>query len=287
MTRPTIAVAGVYAALCLALWPVPLLGLLHAESSAVVAGVGFFASGLGALALFRRGVGLRTVLGRMEALLVVPWALLTLSLLWRPNCGYGQGLLLFAVFTVPSVALAVALAFALDAMQVAWRRTAFVAIGLAVAVVPVLYDLGLHPQFYTYNHVWGGVLGPIYDEELAVRPGLFWFRGLTLLWAAVLVLLGRRAGEEGRGGGVGEETRHAYPSTRPHVHTPTRPHVPSRSLGAARRRRAHRGRRTSSRRGSGSTRRAGSFANGSAAISRPSGSTFTTTRPPFLPANYA
>src|SRR5688572_10004505 len=108
LSRPYVVVAGVYAAFSVALWPLPLLGLLHAESSAVVAGVGFFASGLAALALFRRGARLRAVLARLEALLLVPWALLTLSLLWRPNCGYPQGLLLFVVFAAPSVALAVA-----------------------------------------------------------------------------------------------------------------------------------------------------------------------------------
>ncbi|MEM1042044.1 MAG: hypothetical protein AAGI91_05385 [Bacteroidota bacterium] len=197
--RPYLVVAAVYAAVCLALWPVPLLGLLHAESSAVVAGVAFFASGLAALALFRRGDDLWPVLLRLEGLLAVPWALLTVSLLWRPNCGYAQGFGLFLLFAVPSVALAVALVFALDA--VGWRRRAlwFVLVGLGVAALPVVWDLGLHPQFYTYNHVWGGVLGPIYDEELAVRPGLFWFRGLTLLWVVALVLLGRRA-EERRNG---------------------------------------------------------------------------------------
>jgi Tfp pilus assembly protein PilF len=191
MPRALLAVAAVYAALCVGLWPVPLLGLLHVESSAVVAGVGFFASGLAALSLFRRGEALGPVLGRLVALLVVPLGLLLASMLWRPNCGWAQGLGLFAVFTVPSVVLAVALAWALDA-AVRRRRTWFVAVGLAVAALPVLWDLGLHPQFYTYNHVWGGVLGPIYDEELAVRPGLFWFRGLTLLWAAALGLFGAR-----------------------------------------------------------------------------------------------
>ncbi len=201
LTEPLLLVGLVYAALCVGLWPLPLLGLLHAESAAVVAGIGFFASGLAALALFRRGMALGPVLVRLGALLAVPWGLLTLSLLWRPNCGYGQGLLLFLTFAVPSVALAVALAFWLDAAGVRWRRTAFVLIGLGVAVLPVLYDLGLHPQVYTYNHVWGGVLGPVYDEELAVRPGLFFFRGLTLWWAVWLVLLGRRAGvrRDGRG----------------------------------------------------------------------------------------
>ncbi len=208
--KPYFAVAAVYAAVCFALWPVPLLGLLHAESSAVVAGVGFFASGWAALALFRRGVGLGAVLLRLEALLAVPWALLTVSLLWRANCGYLQGLLLFLLFAVPSVALAVALAWALDAAG--WKRRGwwFGLIGLGVALLPVAWDLGLHPQFYTYNHVWGGVLGPVYDEDLAVRPGLFWFRGLTLLWAAALVLLGRRA-EERKSGGA-EEARDRPPS---------------------------------------------------------------------------
>ncbi len=190
LSRPILAVAVVYAVACVGLWPLPLFGLLHAESSAVVAGVGFFASGVAALALLRRGVALGTVLVRLELLLVVPWMLLTMSLLWRPNCGYGQGLLLFVVFAGPSVALAVALAFALDAAG--WRRRGLVLIGLAAALLPVGWDLGLHPQFYTYNHVWGGVLGPIYDEELALRPGLFWFRGLTMLWAVGLILLGRR-----------------------------------------------------------------------------------------------
>ncbi len=190
--KPYVAVAVVYAVVCVALWPVPLLGLLHAESSAVIAGVGFFASGLAALALFRRGGGLSAVLLRLETLLIVPWALLTVSLLWRANCGYVQGLMLFLLFAVPSVALAVALAWALDATG--WKRRGlwFVVIGLGAGLLPVAWDLGLHPQFYTYNHVWGGVLGPIYDEELAIRPGLFWFRGLTLLWMVALVMLGRR-----------------------------------------------------------------------------------------------
>jgi len=188
--RSYLLVALVYAVLCVALWPWPLLGLLHVESSAVVAGVGFFASGWAALALFRRGATLGAATVRLVALLAVPLGLLTLSLLWRPNCGFFQGLGLYVLFTVPSVVLAVALAWALDAAGWKRRRLWFGLVGLAAALLPVGWDLGLHPQLYTYNHVWGGVLGPIYDEELAVRPGLFWFRGLTLLWALALVVLG-------------------------------------------------------------------------------------------------
>ena len=186
-----------YIGVSLLLWPWPVFGLLHAESAAVVAAVAFFGAGLSSLKLFREGARFRWVLSRHEAALAVPWALLTLSLLWRPNCGYLQGLLFFVLFPVISVVLAVALAFALSAMP--WRRKkmVFCLIGGAILLLAPLYDLGLHPQFYVYNHVFGGVLGPIYDEELALRPGLFWFRGLTLLWAALAYFVGRRKGGKG------------------------------------------------------------------------------------------
>ncbi len=209
-------VLAAYALLGLALWPLPLLGLLHAESSAGVAGVAFFAAGLSSLRLFGGGGTFRRVLGAQEAALVVPWALLTVTLLWRPNCGYLMGLLFYALFPVVSAALAVAGAYALSGTAFRYKRTIFCAVGLAVVVLGPVYDLGLHPQFYTYNHVFGGVLGPIYDEELALRPGLFAFRGLTLLWAVFFFMTGRwlrvrgrRADTEDRGSRIedGEKGR--------------------------------------------------------------------------------
>ena len=190
LTRGERIVAAVYAVLAVALWPSPLLGLLHVESSAVVAGVAFVASGLASVTAFGQGRALGATLGRHLLLLAVPWALLTLSLLWRANCGYGQGFLLFGLFVPPGVVLAVALAWALAGTRLRRPRLVFVLLTLGVAVVPILTDLGFHPQFYTYNHVWGGVLGPIYDEELALRPGLVAFRALTLLWAALALLVG-------------------------------------------------------------------------------------------------
>ncbi|HYE59309.1 MAG TPA: hypothetical protein VD948_12430, partial [Rhodothermales bacterium] len=91
-----------------------------------------------------------------------------------------------------SVALGVTLAYALARRGVQRARTWHVGLGLTVALGSAVFDLGLHPQFYHYSHVWGGMLGPIYDEDLAVRPGLFAFRGVTLLWAALCVAVGRR-----------------------------------------------------------------------------------------------
>ena len=192
MRRAVAWVLVVYSGLGLGLWVVPLFNLLHAESSAVVAGVAFFAAGLSSLVCFRQGASFGTVLMWQVAALLVPWFLLTVTLIWVPNCGYGQGLLFYTLFAPISVALAVALAFAISGAPWRFKKTCFVLIGLAIAVLTTLYDLGLHPQFFVYNHVFGGVLGPIYDEELVIRPGLVVFRGMTLLWAVLGYLMGHR-----------------------------------------------------------------------------------------------
>ncbi|HYE58127.1 MAG TPA: hypothetical protein VD948_06460, partial [Rhodothermales bacterium] len=184
--------AWAYGALCLGLWPLPVLQVLHVESAALVAAMGFFGAGQAAIGALRRGEAGRRILQRELGLLLVPWGLLTASLLWAPNRDYARGLALFATFTGPSVALGVTLAYALARRGVQRVRTWHVGLGLTVALGSALFDLGLHPQFYHYSHVWGGMLGPIYDEDLAVRPGLFAFRGVTLLWAALCVAVGRR-----------------------------------------------------------------------------------------------
>lgn len=193
-------VAAAYVILGVLLWPLPLLGLLHAESSAVVAAAAFFVAGLSAISQFRRGVALSASILWHLAALVVPLTMLTLSLLWRPNCGYVDGLVFYLLFAMPSIPLAVGLAYALDRWNVRWPAGWLVGIGAAVCVAGPVYDIGFHPQFYTYNHVFGGVLGPVYDEELALRSGLFVFRGMTLVWAALLMLIGaisrRNGGKE-------------------------------------------------------------------------------------------
>ena len=184
--------AILYAVLSIALWPMPLLGILHVESAAVVAFAAFFIAGWSAVGAFRAGDSFGRVLATQMGLLAVPLALLTASLLWTPNCDYGRGLLFFALFPGVTVVFAVALAYAVSGTAWAYPKTVLFGAGVLIALCGPLYDIGLHPQFYTYNHVFGGVLGPIYDEDLAVRFGLFAFRGLTLLWAGLLYLMGQR-----------------------------------------------------------------------------------------------
>ena len=190
-----------YGLLGLALWPVPLLNVLQVESAAVVAFASFFIAGWAATRAFRSGsASVLAVLGRQEAALLVPLGMLTAAQLWAPNCTYGQGLLFFALFPAGTVVLAVGLAYALTGTSTSRPFLVLVGTGLLVSLAGPLYDLGLHPQFYTYNHVFGGVLGPIYDEQLAVRWGLFSFRALTLLWAGLLFAVGRLL--RGHGGWV-------------------------------------------------------------------------------------
>jgi len=191
MTTPRVILT--YVALGVALWPVPLFNIVHVESAAVVAFVAFFVAGWAALTAFNRPVPLPVghVLATQGGALLVPLALLTGSLLWTPNCDYARGVLFYGLFPGVTVVFAVAVAYALSGTGWRGQKTMLAGLGLGLAAVGPLYDLGLHPQFYTYNHVFGGVLGPIYDEELAVRPGLFAFRALTLLWAGLAYLVGR------------------------------------------------------------------------------------------------
>jgi hypothetical protein len=191
-------VFAAYLGLGLLMAPTPLLNVLQAEAAAVVALAAFFVGGVAAV----RGFGsesrsVQRVLLRQEGALLVPLTILTVAQLWAFNCTFGQGLLFYALFPGVTVVFAVSLAYAVQGLGVSRPMLLVVATGLLVAVGGPLYDLGLHPQFYTYNHVFGGVLGPIYDDQLAVRPGLFAFRGLTLLWALLAVLVGRRL--RGRG----------------------------------------------------------------------------------------
>jgi hypothetical protein len=176
-----------YAAYTAILLTLPVVRVLHAESCAALALVAFFVSGLDALSHLEQESWQRLLL-RHLSLLAIPVALFQVARLWSSQCGMSEGLIFLALFPGITVILGVSAARFVRALG--WHRPKLllVAIGLAVIIFPTLYDIGLHPQFYVYNHVFGGILGPIYDEELTLRSGLFVFRGLTVLWALLLLL---------------------------------------------------------------------------------------------------
>lgn len=177
-------VGGAHAVLCIALWPWPVVGLLHAESAAIVAGAGCL---MAATWGWTGRMAVRQVAHAHLAALLVPAALLTLSMLWRPNCGYLQGLGLFLLFAPPSVLFGIGVGATIQSTGSRWPRMTGALAVVVAAGLGVLLDLRFHPQLFTYSHVFGGVVGPIYDEELAIRPGLFAAKAQTLLWAATLL----------------------------------------------------------------------------------------------------
>jgi len=181
----------IYSAMVVLCWMVPLFHQLNAVSMAALATVAFFTAGGAAVTAFRRGAAVKTVVGAQIGAIVWPLLLFGIAFLWTPACGRLQGFVFWALFPLITVIFAVAVAYALTGWRPARARWYLWGAGLALLVAGPLYDLGLHPQFYTYNHVFGGVLGPIYDETLTLRPGLVWFRGLTLCWAGGGLLLGR------------------------------------------------------------------------------------------------
>ena len=172
-----------------------MFGILHAESSAVVAAVGCLVAGVGSVGPLRR-LRLAEVARAHVAALAVPFALLTASLLWRPNCAWATGAGLFVVLVPPSVLFGLAVAYAVTGMRLRAPRATVAIVLLGVAVGGAAWTLLRHPQFFVYNPVFGGVLGPIYDEELAIRPGLFAARAQTVVMAAALLAYGawRRGG---------------------------------------------------------------------------------------------
>src|SRR5690625_1721443 len=118
--------ALVYGIICLGLWPWPVLQILHVESAAIIAATGFFLAGLLELKPLQGGASPFLVIGRQVALLALPLAMLSLSLVWAPNCAYATGLIYFIVFTVPSVVLGASLAALIAASSVSRKRAAFI-----------------------------------------------------------------------------------------------------------------------------------------------------------------
>ena len=213
LPRCLLGPALAYAALGAGLWAVPLVGTLHVEGAAVVAAAACLVSAAWGAGQLRRGREAAAVLAAAAALSLIPVALLGVSALWRANCGWAQGLGLALQFVPAAAAFGVGLAAAMVGLGVRWAGTAAVLAAVLVGLGGAAFDLGLHPQVYTYSHVFGGVLGPIYDERLAVRPGLLAFRGLTLLWTGALVALGAWAASRRRKLGRRGEKGDAAPAT--------------------------------------------------------------------------
>ncbi|HEY3446915.1 MAG TPA: hypothetical protein VGK67_11150 [Myxococcales bacterium] len=131
----------------------------------------------------------------------VPFLVAVASALLGTRCSPWLGAPFYLVLPVPgllfSCALGVLLGFGIEKAFKA--GLAFLAILLA-SVAASLWPLWEGPQVFALNHLVGYFPGPLYDESLPVEPRLLWYRALTLVWTALLLLVahGWLAPETGR-----------------------------------------------------------------------------------------
>lgn len=140
---------------------------------------------------------LRSVAAATSAALVLSVAVLIPPLvaslgraLLSSRCDPFAAIGFFPLLTLPSAAIASACGVfcGLFARRAGWAALFYFLLVLASAAVTA-WPLLFGPQAFAYNHFGGFLPGPLYDEALAVRPGLLWFRVQTLAGATFVALL--------------------------------------------------------------------------------------------------
>lgn len=121
--------------------------------------------------------------------LAIPFFMLVVSALWRPQCDWEGALWWWALIPVPSVFFGAGFGIALGVPPGRQRRWGLFA--FAGLILASLLRFGLRladgPVLFAYNHFFGYFPGPLYDEVLRVPLGLLYLRVLTILLALVLV----------------------------------------------------------------------------------------------------
>lgn len=121
--------------------------------------------------------------------LLVPLLVAVVTALSGTRCSPWMGLPFYLVVPVPTVLLACAVGVLLGfAVQRAFRAALAYAAVVLGSVAASLWPLWEGPQVFGLNHLVGYFPGPLYDESLPVEPRLLWFRALTLVWTALVLL---------------------------------------------------------------------------------------------------
>lgn len=124
---------------------------------------------------------------RFACLLGIPLLVVTINLLLVKNCSYGEGLLFFILIPLTTSIWAVSLAVFCAAV---FRRSMLVyTCGLIIVLLYPLYLAYATPQIYSYNFIYGFFSGISYDETLRISTTLAYFRMLTLVTAAFMIVL--------------------------------------------------------------------------------------------------
>lgn len=154
-------------------------------------------------ARFRRTTSARSAVGAWLASLLPGLALLAgwagwtaLFAAWNSPCSPTLGLGWYLVLPLPTLALSTAAGLFLGLLfPRAWQSAAGYALLLALSLATSLAPLWTGPQVFVFDHFFGHLPGPLYDELLRIAPRLLVFRLLTLAWtggALGLAILVRR-----------------------------------------------------------------------------------------------
>jgi hypothetical protein len=197
----TITAALIYTGLALLLCGIPLFNSLGFEFSVAVAVTGSLVAGFGTILSLRQPEGipyttesffrqLNSLLRHHLLLLLIPLAIVTLNILFVPNCGIPEGLLFYLLIPAVTVIFAVISAGFLYTCFT-HAKLAYTAL-LGICFAYPLFTGYFAPSIYSYNFIYGFFPGITYDEVIRVTPELLMSRGITLLCCMVMVLLGER-----------------------------------------------------------------------------------------------
>lgn len=116
--------------------------------------------------------------------LLVAWT--WLHTLWGPSCSATFGLPWYPLLPLPTLLLSSASGLALG-FAFAGRRASFLTLALLLvaSLGTSLLPLWSGPQVFFYDHFFGYVPGPLYDEQVRIEGPLLAFRALTLAWTCL------------------------------------------------------------------------------------------------------
>jgi len=187
---------------------VPLFNVLGYESATVFCVFATLFSGAiavrrlsdGTLSLGREPLGglFLALCGRAAAPLAAPFAVLSLNALRVPNCDFLLGVALYLLLPVASVVVVCALALLTCAVtgRRRLRWLGYYAL-IAISVGASIGHLISEPPIVVYHLTIGYFAGSIYDEALALPPGLLAFRLycgalVAMILSALAVVIARQ-----------------------------------------------------------------------------------------------
>jgi len=174
---------------------VPLFNYLGFEFSALIALLAGYGAGLLVFSFSREQElnGRPYPLYRYSAaaallLLVSPLVVISLNALVVKNCSFAGGAVFYVLGPTPAVLFGASLGVLIVSLTSRWRKTLFSILYVAILAQILVVTLTT-PRIFAFNPLLGFFPGITYDETIAVESRLILYRIVTLVMAAVMVLL--------------------------------------------------------------------------------------------------